>query len=123
MAFPGWEASVSDQRGFFDESERLKSLSALGDPLERLAKVVDFELFRPELDAALSRSDRAKGGRPAYDAVLMFMCGRPLRCKGIVIAAVERCIHVSGLLSAVQTAGPDAVRGSGLSQDRANFVA
>ena len=40
--------------------------------LERLARVVDFELFRPELVAALSRSDRAKGGRPPYDAVLMF---------------------------------------------------
>ena len=26
----------------------------------------------PELDAALERSDRAKGGRPPYDAVLMF---------------------------------------------------
>ena len=63
---------MSDQRGFFDEGERLKALSALGDPLERLAKVVDFELFRPELDAALVRSDRAKGGRPPYDAVLMF---------------------------------------------------
>ena len=38
---------MSDQRGFFDEGERLKALSALGDPLERLAKVVDFELLRP----------------------------------------------------------------------------
>ena len=63
---------MSDQRGFFDEGERLQALSALGDPLERLAKVVDFELFRPELDTALERSDRAKGGRPPYDAVLMF---------------------------------------------------
>ena len=52
--------------------ERLRWLSAAGDPLERLAAVVDFELFRPELDAALGRSDRAKGGRPPYDAVLMF---------------------------------------------------
>ena len=34
--------------------------------------MVDFELFRPELDAALGRSDRAKGGRPPYDPVLMF---------------------------------------------------
>ncbi len=32
----------------------------------------DFELFRAELEAALQRSDRAKGGRPPYDAVLMF---------------------------------------------------
>ena len=34
--------------------------------------MVDFELFRPELDAALGRSDRARGGRSPYDAVLMF---------------------------------------------------
>src|SRR5271169_5860252 len=60
------------QPGFFDSEERLKALSAAGDPLERLAKVVDFEVFRGELQTALSRSDRAKGGRPPYDPVLMF---------------------------------------------------
>src|SRR5688572_2339686 len=60
------------QLGLFDRDERYASLSAAGDPLERLAEVVDFELFRGELDAALERSDRAKGGRPPYDAVLMF---------------------------------------------------
>ena len=60
------------QRGFFDVDERYRALSAVGDPLERLAAVVDFEVFRADLDAALTRSDRAKGGRPPYDAVLMF---------------------------------------------------
>jgi IS5 family transposase len=34
--------------------------------------VVDFEFFRPVLDAALARPDRSGGGRPPYDAVLMF---------------------------------------------------
>ena len=63
---------MAGQRGFFDTDERLRWLSAAGDPLERLASVVDFELFRPELDAALGRSDRARGGRPPYDAVLLF---------------------------------------------------
>lgn len=63
---------MAGQPGFFDGDERLKALSAAGDPLERLAKVVDFEVFRGELEAALSRSDRAKGGRPSYDPVLMF---------------------------------------------------
>ena len=58
--------------GIFDGDERLKALSAAGDPLERLAQVVDFEVFRGDLAAALSRSARAKGGRPASDAVLMF---------------------------------------------------
>ena len=31
---------------FFDSDERLKALSAAGDPLDRLAWVVDFEVFR-----------------------------------------------------------------------------
>ncbi len=33
---------------------------------------MDFELFRKPLAKALKRSDRSKGGRPPYDAVLMF---------------------------------------------------
>ena len=63
---------MAGQPGFFDGEERLKALSAAGDPLERLAQVINFEGFRDDLEAALSRSDRAKGGRPPYDAVLMF---------------------------------------------------
>lgn len=63
---------MTGQPGFFDQDQRLRALSAAGDPLERLAAAVDFELFRPELDTALGRSDRSKGGRPPYDAVLMF---------------------------------------------------
>jgi transposase, IS5 family len=63
---------MAGQPGFFDLDERYAALSAAGDPLERLVAVVDFELFRGELDAALDRSDRARGGRPPYDAILMF---------------------------------------------------
>jgi hypothetical protein len=66
------EVVMAGQPGFFDADERLKAVSAAGDPLERLAKVVDFELFRAELEAALARSDRSKGGQPPYDAVVMF---------------------------------------------------
>jgi IS5 family transposase len=63
---------MAGQPGFFDLDERYAVLSAAGDPLERLGAVIDFELFRAELDDALDRSDRARGGRPPYDAVLMF---------------------------------------------------
>jgi IS5 family transposase len=63
---------MADQPGFFDVDERYATLSAAGDPLERLAAAVDFEVFRPVLEAALARSDRSRGGRPPYDAVLMF---------------------------------------------------
>jgi transposase, IS5 family len=58
--------------GFFDVEERLAGLSKKGDDLERLAAVVEFELFRPELERAVPRADRAKGGRPPFDHVLMF---------------------------------------------------
>ena len=60
------------QAGFFDTDERLRALSAAGDPLERLAAAVDFELFRQDLETALARADRSRGGRPPFDAVLMF---------------------------------------------------
>jgi IS5 family transposase len=63
---------MAKQPGFFDATERLRALSAAGDPLERLRAVVDFELFRADIEAALERSDRSRGGRPPYDAVLMF---------------------------------------------------
>jgi transposase len=70
-----WSAEavvVAGQPGFFDVDERCAALSAAGDPLERLAAVLDFEIFRPLLDAAPARSDRSRSGRPFYDAVLMF---------------------------------------------------
>ena len=57
------------QPGFFDIDDRLKRLS---DQLETFRSAVDFELFRPELNAALSYTDRTEGGRPPFDPVLMF---------------------------------------------------
>jgi hypothetical protein len=63
---------MAGQRSFFDVDERLAALSRAGDPLERLASVVDIEVFRDELERALMRSDRVRGGRPPYDAVPMF---------------------------------------------------
>lgn len=47
-------------------------LSAKGDDLERVNALVDFEMFRAELERAVPRSNRAKDGRPPYDHVLMF---------------------------------------------------
>ncbi len=47
-------------------------MSDLGDQLEAFTAAVDFEVFRPELEAALAYSDGAKGGRPPFDPVMMF---------------------------------------------------
>jgi hypothetical protein len=55
-----------DARGarIFRCDERLKELSAKGDDLERLNAIVDFEIFRADLEGAVPKSDRSRGGRP-----------------------------------------------------------
>jgi len=58
--------------GFFDQDIRLSKLSKLGDPLEKLYINIDFELFRNLLESNLSKLDSGKGGRPAYDYIMMF---------------------------------------------------
>ena len=63
---------MARQLGFFDLLDRYEALSKLGDPLEKLAQIVEFEPFRYRLNKALKRSDGSKGGRPAYDPVKMF---------------------------------------------------
>ena len=60
------------QAGFFDVDDRLKRLSDLGDQLEAFEAAVEFETFRPELNAALTYSDGTQGGRPPFDPVMMF---------------------------------------------------
>jgi len=59
------------QAGLFGLSDHLKRLSAYGDPLEELDRIIDFEAFRPTLAAALAHGDGSKGGRPPYDPVAM----------------------------------------------------
>ena len=58
--------------GFFDQDIRLTKLSTLGDPLERLDRGIDFEIFRELLILGLSKLAKGKGGRPPYDYVLLF---------------------------------------------------
>ena len=60
------------QAGFWDVDERYARLSAAGDPLEKLNAVVPWEAFRKPLAKELKRSEGSKGGRPPFDAVLMF---------------------------------------------------
>ncbi len=53
-------------------STRLK-LSLMGNPLEQLAALVDFEMFRPALEEVLVKKDcKTPAGRPQIDVVLMF---------------------------------------------------
>lgn len=58
--------------GFFDQDIRLSKLSQLGDPLVKLDKSIDFELFRELIETGLSKQAKGKGGRPPYDYILLF---------------------------------------------------
>lgn len=58
------------QQNLFGIDNQLNRLSDLGDQLETLAMVVDFEVFRPDLIMVLRRSDGSNGGRPPYDTAL-----------------------------------------------------
>ena len=82
---------MGQQPGFFDVDERLRELSAKGDDLERIAGLVDFEMFRPELEAAVPRSNGAKGGRPPFDHVLMF---KVLLLQAMHTLSDERCEYL-----------------------------
>ena len=63
---------MNQQRGFFDEHERLQKLSKQGDPLEKLNAMMDWEIFRPLLRRCFKKEPKGPGGRPPFDYVLMF---------------------------------------------------
>ena len=60
------------QRGLFDEADRLQEISKLGDPLEKLNTVIDWNIFKPILKKGMQKEAKGPGGRPPYDYVMMF---------------------------------------------------
>ena len=68
------------QPGFFDLSRRYEGLDAKGDPLAAILLAVPFEVFRPQLKAALVKGGlrraeaarKSSAGRKPWDEVLMF---------------------------------------------------
>lgn len=77
------------QRRFFDENDRLKELSQIGDPLENLNKVIDWESFRHNTNMIFKIEAKGPGGRPPYDYVLMFKVLILQRLYGISVAQAE----------------------------------
>lgn len=60
------------QRGMFDVDWRLEKIDGNGDPLAKLNEVIDWELFRPELERLRLKERKSNAGRKPYDAILMF---------------------------------------------------
>jgi len=60
------------QTGFLDWHVRFRQLDAGGDPLPKLKKLVDWERFRPELEAVRDKERKSNAGRKPFDVILMF---------------------------------------------------
>jgi IS5 family transposase len=60
------------QISIYDSEKRLKKLTKMGDVLEQLNRIVDWNIFVPLLNRAIPRISSEKGGRPPKDNLLMF---------------------------------------------------
>jgi IS5 family transposase len=61
------------QYTFFTGTGSMDALTQKNDPLAQLENYIDFEMFRPALEAAASKVEpKGPGGRPRWDLVLMF---------------------------------------------------
>lgn len=61
------------RRGLFDEQENIEKLSIIGNPLDRVEEVIDFEMFRVVLeDALLNKEKKSNAGAKPFDVVMMF---------------------------------------------------
>lgn len=60
------------QLHLFGTQTQLEKLSKLGDPLTKANELINWEIFRDPIEKAIRNKDKNKGGRPPYDAILMF---------------------------------------------------
>lgn len=58
--------------GLFDYEDTMDKLNHMGTPLDKLTKVIDFELFRETLEDGLHRERMTNARAKPYDPVLMF---------------------------------------------------
>ena len=61
------------QKGFFDVERRLEAISAKGDPLETIKKIVPWEDFRAGIEAVTETKPeqrKSNAGRKPYDTIL-----------------------------------------------------
>lgn len=61
------------EKGIFDEQFTLERLSAIGNPLEKISEVIDFEFFRVTLEEKLlNKEKKSNAGAKPFDVVMMF---------------------------------------------------
>ncbi|NCP85578.1 MAG: IS5 family transposase [Bacteroidetes bacterium] len=67
------EYKTNGKKGLFDEQFNIERLSAIGNPLEKIGNVIDFEFFRNTLESKLLNTEKKNNaGAKPYDVVIMF---------------------------------------------------
>jgi len=80
------------QKHLFGPEAQLEKVTKLGDPLVKMDALIDWEMFRNPIEAAI-RKDMSKGGRPPYDAILMFKITMLQQWYGLSDMALEYQIN------------------------------
>jgi IS5 family transposase len=62
------------QLGFFDIEKRHQQLNKLKDPLLELSSLIDFEMFREEIEKCFQKERKDNSGRKPFDKVMLFKC-------------------------------------------------
>ena len=78
------------QLEFFDADKRLAALSAKGDPLEAIDRLVPWDTFRANIEAVVLTPEemrKSSAGRKTLDAIVMF---RMLVCRRSTIFRTSR---------------------------------
>jgi len=56
----------------FDYEDQLEKINAHQSPLNKLDKVINWEIFRKPIEEALYVEPKVPGGRPPFDRLMMF---------------------------------------------------
>jgi deoxyribose-phosphate aldolase len=64
---------IQGKNGLFDEQFTIERLSEIGNPLEKISTVIDFEAFRNTLESRLLNTEKKNNaGAKPFDIVMMF---------------------------------------------------
>ncbi len=77
-------------KGLFDQEFTNERLSVMGNPLEAISKVIDFEMFRKSLESKLLNTNKKNNaGAKPYDVVMLFKIMILQRYYGLGDSQVE----------------------------------
>ena len=61
------------KKGLFDEQFTIESLSAIGNPFEKISNVIGFKIFRATLELKLLNTEKKNNtGAKPFDVIMMF---------------------------------------------------